>query len=58
MKRWKQVRTLNDQENLIVLITSELVFVDLALRVASIILVIVNWYGFCFFRGSLSEFGV
>lgn len=49
MQQWKQVRTLNDQEKQIVLITLELVFVDLALLVGSIILVIGNWYDFCFF---------
>ena len=44
MKRWKQVLTRNDQESPIVLITSELVFVDLAPLVVSTILLIVNWY--------------
>ena len=52
MKQWKQVLTLNDQESLIVLITSELVFVDSAQLVGSITLVIVNWYVL------VSEFGV
>lgn len=48
MKQWKLVRTLNDLESLIVLITSEPDFVDLALLVGSIILVIVNWYDMFF----------